>query len=261
MCELSFPPFTLMKYDSNLIRFLILAPILPCSAILFALFQRKLHTRLWWFICYLSITLVTIPMGFIIYQSGDRIAYFFSAWFTNVVLITLAFMVILEVFRNVLWDFHAIRRVAVGFIAIVGLLLVCLAVYTGKFGATGSDPMVASLLVMERSIRIVQLGLVIAIFGFVSFFGLNWKNYVFGIALGYGLYAAVSLSIDVYVGHFGAGVAYAVTLIDQFSYLCMLSIWTIYLFQPEPAKRVLFPASARQDLERWNRALAEVVSR
>jgi hypothetical protein len=245
-----------MSWNSDLIRFLILAPILPVSVILFLLFRKRLHVHLWWFLSYLLVTIVTIPVGFVIYQSGDKVAYFLESWFGGVILITLAFMVILEVFRNVLADFKALQRLAAGFVILVGLGLFILAVYVGQFGAEGSDPMVASLLVMERSIRIVQLGLVIAIFGFVALFGLNWKNHIFGIALGYGLYAAVSMSLDAYVGHFGATVAYKAMLIEQFAYLSMLFIWVGYIVQPQPAKQTLFPASAHEDLQKWNEALA-----
>jgi hypothetical protein len=250
-----------MDYDSNLIRFFILAPIPPHLILLFALFRKELHQPLRWFSLYLIVPVITAPILFVIYQAQYKWTYYYVSWLLNGISLMLAFMVILEIFHNVLSDYKAIQRLAVGFVAAVGLGLLVVAVFVGKSGAPGSDPLVASLLVIERSIRIVQVGLIVSLFAFVSMMGLNWKNYLFGIALGYGLYAAASLSITAYVAQVGAKVAYKSLIIDEFAYLCMLAVWMTYVLQTEPAKRVLFPASARQDLERWNRALAEVVSR
>jgi hypothetical protein len=250
-----------MKYDSDLVRFLILAPILPHLAILFVLFRKQLHKEVRWFVLYLATTVAYLPVLFVVYQLRDARSYFYLSWLFNSIGLVLAFMVILDVARNVLSGYAAIQRLALGFVATVGVALLSLATYVGTLGAPDQDPIMAFLLIFERSIRIVQIGLIVSLFAFVALLGLNWKNYVFGIALGYGLYASASLSLIAYVAQVGPKVAYISIIIDQFAYLSMLAIWMTYVLQTEPAKRVLFPASARQDLERWNRALAEVVSR
>lgn len=250
-----------MDYDSNLVRFFILAPIFPDLVILYALFRKNLQRELFWFLAYLCSFVMLEPVLFTIYQLHKPYLYFYASWLFEGIALVLAFMVILEVFRNVLVGYRALRRLAVTFLAVTGFSIIALAIYVGGFGAPGSHPQVAFMLVMERSVRIIQVGLIVALFGFVSFVGLNWKNHVFGIALGYGLYAACSLAISAYAAEVGAAVGYKVFLLDQCAYLCMIAIWMTYILQPEPAKRVLFPASARQDLQKWNEALAGYVGK
>lgn len=250
-----------MFYNNNLIRFIILAPILPDLIILVFLFRKKLAGRLVWFVSYLSFCVVFLPVLFALYQVGTKQDYFFYSWVYNEVTLALAFMVILEVYRNVLTGYAAVQRLSIGFVIAVSAALLAISTYVGSLGAPELDSVTRFLLVFERSIRIVQVGLIASLFAFVRLLGLNWKSYIFGIALGYGLYAAVALALTTYITLVGLEPSYMTTILEQAAYLCMLAIWMVYVLQPEPAKRIIFPPSARQDLERWNNALSDVLTR
>lgn len=249
-----------MHYHSNLMRFIILAPILPDLVILFLLFRRKLAKELFWFASYLFFCVLFLPVLFAVYETGDPDRYFYASWLYNGLTLILAFMVILEVYRNVLLGYPAIQRLTVVFVVTIGLLLVGVGIYVGKLGSPNSIATVEIMLVIERSVRIIQIGLIVSLFAFVSLMGLNWKNYIFGIALGCGLYAAANMAVTA-VAVEVLRTAYVMVVVDQFAYLGMLAIWVIYVRQPEPARQILFPPSARQDLERWNNALTDVLAR
>src|SRR4051812_11097117 len=149
-----------MYHNNNLIRFIILAPILPDLVILFLLFRRKLAKDVFWFVTYLSFCVVFLPVLFVIFELGDMWRYFDASWLYNAVALVLAFMVILEVYRNVLSGYAAIQRLAIFFIAAVGLTLLSVAVFVGTLGAPNADPAAALLLVIDRSVRIIRIGLI-----------------------------------------------------------------------------------------------------
>ena len=46
---------------------------------------------------------------------------------------------------------------------------------------------------MERSVQGRQCGLLVFLFLLSFYFGLPWRNHVFGIALGFGLFASIEL--------------------------------------------------------------------
>jgi hypothetical protein len=245
-----------MDYNSNLVRVLILAPIAPILLILFFLFRNRLQRGLRWFVAYLSCFVIFQISDFVIYEIHKPRIYFYASWAFNGVLLALAFMVIVEILRNVLLGYEALQRIATVFFTIAGVIVIAIAIYVGQFGAPGSHPMVASMLVIERSVRIIQIGLIVAMFAFVAFVGLNWRNHVFGIALGYGLYASAALPLNAYAAYIGSDVGFKIFILEQGIFLCIIAIWMTYILQPQLAKSVLLPPSAHEDLQKWNEELA-----
>ena len=47
-----------------------------------------------------------------------------------------------------------------------------------------------------RSLRVIQVGLLLLLFSLASSLGLTWRSYAFGIAFGYGTYAIVDLVLS-----------------------------------------------------------------
>jgi hypothetical protein len=249
-----------MDYDSDLVRFFILAPILPAAATLYVLFRKNLQKDSPWFIAYMVVVVLSAPVLFLVYQHGSQWNYFYTSTGYDVISIFIAFMVIFDVFRNAIAEYDAIRRTGTIFIAIVGIALLALALGAG-FLPTNAYPEIKSILTMERSVRIVQVGLILAIFGFSSFLGLSWRHHVFGIALGFGLYAAANLAAVAFVSEKGSTFAYKTYLIDQSAFTCVVLLWTIYAFQAHQRRLANIPDSSRRDLQRWNDALSQLLTR
>lgn len=249
-----------MDYDSDLVRFFILAPILPGAATLYVLFRKNLQRDTPCFIAYMLVVVFSAPILFAVYQQRNEWRYFYTATGYDILCIFVAFTVIFDVFRNAIIEYEAIRRAGTVFIAIVGVALLALALGVG-FLPTHAYPEIRSILTMERSVRIVQVGLIVAIFSFSSFLGLSWRHHVFGIALGFGLHAATNLAALAFVSDRGSQVAYKTFLIDQAAFTCVVVIWSIYAFQARQRRMANIPESSRRDLERWNDALSQLLTR
>src|SRR5207302_777360 len=71
------------------------------------------------------------------------------------------------------------------------LLLGLLVVYAQS--ATAQSNLVSAVLVVEEATRVIEVGLLMFLFLFSTAFGLHWRQYVFGMALGLGIFATVEL--------------------------------------------------------------------
>jgi hypothetical protein len=247
-----------MDYNSNLVRILFYVPWAIEVVIGCVLVRRRLYRQLTWFTIYIGHHVFGTLIIYPIYESGDKVLYFYSRWSSDGISLTLAFMVILEIFRISLAEYPTVRRIGIRLLVIAALLSIVVALLLLPQGAKSATAMMKFIFVTERSLRIIQIALLVAMFAFSSYLALSWKNYVFGIALGYGLYAAANLAISAYGAYMGPGVAYRCSLLDSAAWSCGAAIWLVYLLQPEPKSPGLPPPSTKQDLEDWRNALTDL---
>lgn len=257
-----------MSYDSNLIRFFLLAPIVPSLWMLFVLLSRRLFRDTPWFCFYLGYLASGLAVLFGVYQSGghdpslaDKWTYFYASWIFAGGAEVISFMVILDCMRSLLRELHGLRRTATVALLTVGAGLLLFCIFSKSLGMEETEPMMRILLGLERSVRILQVGLIVCLFALSSYFGLSWKNYVFGIAFGYGLYACANLACTTYVAEFGAHVAWKVLIIDQISFLFTIAVWANYIRRAEPLVSIPFHGIHWQELERWNEALVRLLGK
>jgi len=62
---------------------------------------------------------------------------------------------------------------------------------------------VVGLKLLDRTVSLVQCGLVLILFVFSTYFGLSWRNYAFGSGLGLGIFASVQLGLVTLMAHVG----------------------------------------------------------
>src|SRR5262249_10422625 len=130
---------------------------------------------------------------------------FLFCWINEALEAMLGFAVIYEVFNIVVKRYQTIHRF--GFLlyrwAAVGLLL---AATITAANAPGMDSarVIEGIFVLERGVRIVQAGLLLVLFLFASYLGLSWRSNVFGVALGFGIYASAELALVAIRAHVGA---------------------------------------------------------
>jgi hypothetical protein len=251
-----------MDYNSNLVRFLFVLGITLEILITVVLVRRRLLTKVPAFSAYIIGLVVMDPTLLLIYNSGHEFAYFYSRWAQEGICVALSFMVILEVFQKTLNEYESIRRFSIRFLIVACLLLTTASILILPYGTRPDlfmDTFTHTVTAAERSLRILQIGVVVAFLALSSYLALSWKHYLFGIIFGYGLYATVNLSRDAYCIYMGPPASYITGLIESVAYLCTLLIWLIYLMKPDPPHRGL-PSSgiATDDLERWSDALTKL---
>jgi hypothetical protein len=83
---------------------------------------------------------------------------------------------------------------------------------------------------LQRSVRVVQCGLVLFLLVFSRYLGTHWKQKSFGIALGFGAFASVELSLVALSASTGTVENQAITsFINMVAYNVTILIWAGYM--------------------------------
>lgn len=184
--------------------------------------------------------------------------YFYVYWIGETLdgLVTLA--VIQEIFRVTLYPYLVLRRWGTRLYIGLAFLLCLLVLFMATQKASGhSDLLVLALLVLQRSAAIVQLGLIVFLFLFCRLFGLTWRHYVFGMATGFALMAAVySLSAAIQT-YFGSSLNSWIGMAESAAFTAAIAIW-MYYFASSRSRVPLDQVPGTERLVAWNRALANL---
>jgi hypothetical protein len=193
-----------------------------------------------------------------------REVYFYSYWFLEAVGVAFGFAVVYEVFTSVFSTQQALSRLAtLIFRGVLVLLLfigiVVLAKHTPVgFRSITPQGIASAVVIVDEAGRIIEIGLLMCLFALSSAFGLHWRQQVFGIALGLGLYVAVELASVAIWGQTSKPVHEVLNVVRILSFTTSLVIWIGYLLAPErSAGKVDLPQ--RSQLEQWNQAVMELI--
>lgn len=169
---------------------------------------------------------------------------------------TLRFGVIHEIFGHAFRNYAAISRFSgpafrwgtVGTFA-AGIAL---ALYTGG-NQFNRFMLVVNLL--DRTASIAQCALLLGLFVFAAYMGLSLRSHVFGLALGLGIYATVTLAAAAIRTQFAYVGNTALNYITMVTYHVCVVIWIVYLWAPEHSTQYAVTTVPEHDLEAWNKEL------
>lgn len=230
---------------------------LTLSGILLA---KKMWRKLPIFLSYCISGVIFNLSLYAIYSSHwRRVLYFKAYWLTEAVGLLLGLAVVFEIFRHLFGPYPALRKLATQIFQVSVLLLVllgCIVAYAQPLSEI--NHIQAAFMVVEQASRILEVGLLCFLFLFASAFGLHWRQYVFGIALGLGVFAAVELVAITMRVQFGVTASAIFNIVRTISFNASLIIWISYLLAPELATS---PAEMpkRAQLEQWNNAIMELI--
>lgn len=185
--------------------------------------------------------------------------YLGTYWLNEGAGLILGLAVVYEIFGHLFTPYPALRRLAKqSFQGAIALLAVlgCVVAYVQPLGEI--NHVQAVLFVVEQATRILEVGLLLSLFVFASAFGLHWRQYVFGISLGLGVFVAVELVAVTMRVQFGVTSTPIFNIVRSVSYNSSLLIWIGYILAPELAAA---PSEMpkRAQLEQWNRAVTELI--
>src|SRR4051812_48330609 len=224
------------------------------AGIAYALVGRKLYRELPIFFVY---TLFQIARSVALYFLDPHgWPYFYGYWGTEVLSWALGLAVIQEAVQQLLKPYEAVHRLVTILFRWAAGLLIATAVLTAYEGPGAQiDGVLANILILERGVRIVQVGLLSLLFVFARLLRLRWPHYVFGIALGFAIFTSVELTL-VTMRSQNIWTHSLFATLSPIAFVVAQGVWLNYLAVPE---RV--PASAPQpapQMEGWNGALAEL---
>ena len=230
-------------------------------AVLVWLVRRKLIRSFPFFSAYLLAEALYAIAYIIIHQMGDAYypVYFRLYWASFALGVLLRIAVIREVLRGVFARHEGIRDAGVILFrwGTVGIFLLAIA-FVAIFRGSESSPLISGLFVLARTVNAVQLGLMLVLFGMAAWFGLPWRNFAFGVALGFGVYAGESLlAFTLHMG--GMASSHMLTFLDLGGYLLAVLVWVLFLRVREPVQVQQMPPEFA--LERWNQELIRILNR
>jgi 4-amino-4-deoxy-L-arabinose transferase-like glycosyltransferase len=100
---------------------------------------------------------------------------------------------------------------------------------------TTADRVVSAVLGFDRSVRVMQCGLFLLLMVLCRFLRNCWQQHVFGVALGFGVFASIELILVSVAMHYGSGPAATISLVKSTAYNAVTVLWILYLRrEPQP---------------------------
>ncbi len=220
----------------------------------FFMFRKKFRQDYPAFFTYTLYQVLSQVLLYFVWTMGGYRTYYYTYWTTSALAILISFVVMHEVFADAFRPYEALRDLGAMLFRWSGLILLMLAILTAFVTRNSeSDVMFDALLTVERSVLMMQCGLVLFLMLFSGYLGLSKRHYLFGIAVGFGVNASIDLIVNATRSHFGFFGATAMRTISSGGYLMATFIWLAYTLLPAPERRKseFVPQS-----ERWNSALA-----
>jgi hypothetical protein len=223
--------------------------------------RRNLIRELPLFFAFVVCSLASSVSVFVALQVAGYAGYFYTFWIAQGLLNLLIFAVMYEVYRHVFKNYQALQRLGTLLFWWTGSVLLLVAVVTAA-SSPGSDAsrLMTGLITIERSVRVIQVGLLLFILLFTSHFKLSWRHCVFGLAFGLGVYAAFQLIAVSLRAHIGESANAVWGKLSVMAYVAGAIVWTRYLSIADSTV-VQLQGPQKAELEKWNQALLQLLYR
>jgi hypothetical protein len=228
-------------------------PVLQ-TVIAIAMLRRGQHREFKYFFAYIVTQIVSFAVLFPTWRYFNS-ASFYVSWITTAISVALGFKVIHEAFLDVFRPFHTLRDLGTVLFKWAGLVMLLVAgVVSVSTNSLDTPPWVQAILTAQRCVRIIQVGMVLFLLFFARYVGVSRRQHSFGIALGFGTFAVVELTlIASWAGDHLSGLA--VNLINMGAYNAALFIWLGYTLAKSPARDAV---STLLRPQRWEQSLSDI---
>jgi hypothetical protein len=235
------------------------APLL--SVIVYRVWTRRLYLDYPLFSAYTVTHLARVPVLFFCYRLGIREIYSHAYLYAEVIDGILKFGVISELFSSLFQSYDRIRSWMSVIWRWASVLFLLIAVVVAAASTSyDSDKFLAGLFGLERSVEIVQGGLLFLLFAVSSSLSLKWKPHAFGIALGFGVVTSVNLAAFTLRARLGMSSDDVLSLISSAGFNCAVLVWIVTLNARQPVHQQV-QAVPHSSVESWNQALVDFLRR
>jgi energy-converting hydrogenase Eha subunit E len=173
-------------------------------------------------------------------------------WISTAIDVVFEFKIIHEVFLDAFRPYFALQDLGTALFKWAALIMVLVAAVLISISPSWNDPLVKTIIVAHRCVRVVQCGIVLFLLAFSKHVGFSWKRQGFGIALGFGLYAGVELVTNALISgeHISQDMVNVANL-GVFNVCVALWLAYVVLNRRETRVPILVP-------QRWDEALMDV---
>ena len=238
----------------------ILSPILM-TAVAVGMFRKNLIREMPLFFGFIVFHILECIAATIAWKTS-YVAYFYTYWSAEVIDALLTLLVIQEISGLVLLPYEALRSIGMKLFRVTLLGLVAVAIIMAKgVGTFGLQKMVAALMTVQRSTQFIEAGMIIFLLVFSRLFGITWRNYVFGVALGFGAAACIcgtALTLRTRVPEPYSAWAEAVL---PFGFTIGTVVWAYYIVVSSDSVQINTKQVDASPLSGWNHALEGILER
>lgn len=228
-------------------------PILQ-SVVAVILWHRKMHKQFPVFFLFLLVQVANFAIIFPLWLVGDFKMYFVFFWLGEAANAVLGFKVIHEIFLDVFRPYHTLKDLGTLLFKWAGVVMLLVSVVVAFSNSFDQSPLVHAVTTLQRSVRIVQLGLILFLLLFSRFLGVSRKQVSFGISLGFGLFAGVELMLMAL--NSGGFVRQGnLNLVNMVTLILAILVWCGYSLS---RKAVRVAAVNHLQTQRWEQGLADL---
>jgi len=224
------------------------------TAIAVAILRRGRQQQFKYFFAYIIAQIATFAIVFPTYRYDPAAAVYVS-WLSTAISVALGFKVIHEAFLDAFRPFHTLRDLGTVLFKWAGLVMLLVAgVVSVSTNSSDTAPWIQAITTAQRCVRIIQVGMVLFLLFFARYLGVSRRQYSFGIALGFGCFAMVELSIVAsWVGDHLNNLSMG--LVNMTAYNVTLLIWLGYTLVKSPARDA---SSTLLRPQRWEQSLTDI---
>jgi hypothetical protein len=219
------------------------------------LWRRKLYKQFPVFFAFLLVQITIFAVTFPLYARDEMYNwYFWLYWSGEVVNAVLGFKIIHEIFLDVFRPYHALRDLGTPVFKWAGVVMLLVSIVVAASNSFTQDPTVHAVTTLERSVRMVQVGLILFLILFSGFLGVSRKQVSFGIALGFGIFSGVELMLLAMIS--GGLIRQGnYNLINMLAYNASILVWLSYSFSTAVARETRVNHLQTQ---RWEQGLSDL---
>ena len=228
-------------------------PILM-AAIAASMYRRQLHREFPFFFNYVVFQVLSFAIEFPL-RNWTNI--FYVSWTTTALSMVVTFGVLLEIFKDAFRPYEALRDLSIilfRWCALVILLVAGMWAIT-SWHANQIDNVLNGIYMVERSVRMMQCGLVFFMLLFSEYLGISRRNVVFGISIGFGFYAAVNMLVMTALSHSTIISKSILSRVNSIAYLVSALVWLAYTALPAKARGNVKVIAASS--QKWDSALED----
>jgi hypothetical protein len=216
-------------------KLLWLAPPVLQSVLAILMVWRGTYKRFHFFFVYTLFAIVAEITKFIVYDPNRNTwTHFWISWGSEAIYAVLGFLAIYEVFRYVFENFQHLAWFKF-LLPVTGAITLGIAVLIPiVHRAVDTDTLLEGIFALQVAVRSLQLGVFFLIFLLARIFDLDYRQYAFGIAAGFGI-TVIGILLGTLV-RTGLGLEFLMFFkyVPPVAYCIAVTVWLASFLRAEP---------------------------
>jgi hypothetical protein len=256
---------TILQQPMHFLRYYLwIAPHLLLGFLLISFLRRGLQKRLPFFLAYVVFELVQFLILLVLNLPAFSRGHYSRVYVLGLVVSTfLKFGIVYELCTDLVVSHSSLAttlRPLMRWMAALFALVAALVVAAALPGARiqGVEDVFHFL---QLSASVILAGLLIVLFVFTKVLRISWHSFATGVALGFGVFAAIEVATAAFRANFADPGNIVIDLLQMAAYHSCVVIWLVYVVLDRPATNFSGTGLQKSDLQFWDQELQRMVQR